>query len=341
MVTQQTGRALPVVAITLGDPAGIGPEIIVRTLSHPELYRRCRPLVVGDAGTVEEACLTVGIPLITNPVPTPSQGRYQHGTLDLLDLANVDRARLRPGKPTSAGAKAARQFLEAAGRLALKGEVDALVTAPTGKPPAATRDLGHCQEQAEALAAISGSRHWGMMLAVGSLYLVEVVPQPLSERALGTVSRGAVVAAIKLAHRAMRALGGQDPGIGVLGMGRAAELEAREVVPAIQVAAQAGIRVVGPITPESLQQRAAAGEFEAVVCMCRDQVNLGALRQDTAVPGSGHVCVTIGLPFIHTSVGHGPEFEAAGQGLATEQAMQDAVLLAVRMAQARVRGASA
>jgi len=337
----------PIIGVTMGDPAGVGPEVIVRTLAHADLFAHCRPLVIGDLGVFEEACRTVGIPLVVNPVPGPGFARFRYGTLDLLDLANVvPLPRSSRSLPAATG-KAAGQALETAARMALKGEIEGVVSAPVDEP--LLRAAGYpYATQADLLAALAGARHYGQLLVAGQLRLARVSGHRVLRKAVEAITRSSVVAAIKLAHRGTRMMGIAQPRIGVAGLSlpgperaRAAKLEQTAILPAIAAATQAGMLVTGPLAPALLLPSVAAGRFDVLVSMyhAQTQVPLKGVSFNPQparwAPPAGAVLVTVGLPIIHAAPHHGPGREIAGQGTASEQALRQALLLAALMARVR------
>ncbi|MCC9075166.1 4-hydroxythreonine-4-phosphate dehydrogenase PdxA [Litorilinea aerophila] len=333
----------PLLAITLGDPAGIGPEVIVKALQHPEPWERCRPLVVGDSRILRRAMAWVGgPPLAVEAVASPQEGRYASGTLTVLDLGNADPAEIEPGVVQAAAGKAAVEYVFRACDLALAGAVDGVVTAPLNKEAmhlAGFRYPGHT----ELLAERTGAQRVSMLLVGPKLRVVHVSTHVSLQEAIRRVTPERVREVIGLAQQACQALGIQQPRIAVAGLnphasegGLFGDEEARAIEPAIAQARADGLNVSDPLPPDTVFLRAVQGEFDIVVAMYHDQ---GHIPMKLLAFDSG-VNVSIGLPIIRTSVDHGTAFDIAGTGQAREESMLAALDVAVQMARARRLGAA-
>jgi len=333
----------PVVAITMGDAAGIGPEIIVKALTVKKTYDLCRPLVVGDRGIMERAASIVKAPVTVRGVSSAAEAHFVYGTLDVLDLAN-----LPPDLPFSKvdprAGRAAYEFVEKAVRLAMDGEIDAIATAPLNKEalkaggsslPGHTEILGH----------LSGTRDFSMMLVSRELKVIHVSTHVSLRRSCELVKRDRVLRVIELADGALRALGNSSPRIAVAGLnphagegGLFGTEEIDEIAPAIELARERGMDAAGPVPPDTVFFRAAVKrEFDIVVVMYHDQghipLKLGGFEEG--------VNVTVGLPFVRTSVDHGTAFDIAGTGTADCRSMTAAIRMAAAMGRARSSSRSA
>lgn len=332
-----TSPARPLLAITLGDPAGVGPEIIVKALARAELFARCRPLVIGDARILERAARQVGLDAPRfEVVAAPRQGSYQPGTLPLLDLGNAAPEDCPTGQVSAAAGRAAVEYVFRACDLALAGEADAVVTAPLNK--AAMNLAGfHYAGHTELLAERTGAKQVSMLLAGPKLRVMHVSTHVSLEEAIRRVTRERVLKVIELAGEAARALGFVQPRIAVAGLnphagegGLFGDQEAREIAPAVAEARARGWDVSDPQPPDTVFLRAAQGAYDIVVAMYHDQghIPMKLLAFDEGVN------VSIGLPIIRTSVDHGTAFDIAGTGQARETSLLAAIDVALRMAAA-------
>jgi 4-hydroxythreonine-4-phosphate dehydrogenase len=335
----------PILAITPGDPAGIGPEIVAKALRLAEVYEVSRPLVVGDAGVLRRAVRFVGGGLEVRSMPLPEHALFRPGAIDVLDLGNVDVGRLEPGRVSAVAGRAAFEAVKAAIELALSGEVAAVVTGPIHKEALRLAGLdfpGHT----EIFARFTGTTDYAMMLAEGSFRVVHVSTHVSLREACERVSRARVLRTIELAHDACRRLGIARPRIAVAGLnphasdgGLFGSEERNHIGPAIEDARAKGFLVEGPLPADTLFPKAAAGAYDVAVAMYHDQghipVKLAGFRYDAArnawesVRG---INVSLGLPILRVSVDHGTAFDQAGKGTASEESLLDAIRFAARMA---------
>lgn len=331
----------PILAITLGDPAGVGPEIIVKALQQEDVYTRCRPLVVGDARMLARAAAWVGGPQpVLEPVGAPQAGSYRPGVVTLLDLHNADPARIAPGKVNGAAGRAAVEYVFAACDLALAGSVDAVVTAPLNKEAMHLGGYlypGHT----ELLAERTGASQVSMLLVGPSLRVVHVSTHVSLAEAIRRVTPERVRAVIDLAQTACRSLGIANPRIAVAGLnphagegGLFGHEEADAIRPAIEAARRDGLDVSDPMPPDTVFLRAVKGQYDIVVAMYHDQ---GHIPMKLLAFDSG-VNVSIGLPIIRTSVDHGTAFDIAGTGQASAESLLAALDVALQMVRARREG---
>jgi len=341
----------PVVAITMGDPAGVGPEITAKALTREEVWDCCRPLVVGDAGVLKNAIALVAAPLAPHPIANVAEARFDPAAPDVLDLRNVDLAKLQPGQVSATAGRASVDYVKRAVELALEGQVGGIATGPINKAAlraAGIPYIGHT----ELLAALTGEervRRCGpptTMLATPGLRVVhvtrhvplrEVAAHITRERVLETIrltdaglrklapsnSEGTVISHPKLAVAALNPHGGDE---GLLG-----NEEIKVIGPAVEAARAEGIEAHGPIPADSVFFRAIRGEFDAVVAMYHDQGHIPIKTHDF----ERSVTVTLGLPIVRTSVDHGTAFDIAWQGLANAESMVEAIRLAARLASQR------
>lgn len=327
----------PLVAVTMGDPAGIGPEIVAKALAEPAVARVSRPLVVGDRGVMAKAVRDLGLPLEVHRVARPAEGRYAAGTLDVLDLATVDLAALRMGVVQAPAGRAAGEAVERAIGLAMAGEVDAIATAPLNKEAlwaAGYPYPGHT----EMLAALTGSPESLTMFVVGTLRIFFLTRHVSLRDAIAGITRERVRETLRVMGGVLRDLGFPSPRIAVAGLnphagegGKMGDEEIREIAPGVQDARASGLDVSGPIPADSVFHLAAQGRFDAVLSLYHDQGHIAAKMTDFYKT----VSVTTGLPFVRTSVDHGTAFDIAGTGVASPVSMIEAIRVAAELAARR------
>ena len=328
----------PLLAITMGDPAGIGPEVVLLALADPATYALCRPLVIGDRRILERAAAWVGAAPVFDLVEEPRAGRYAPGAITLLDLRNAPPEDCPVGQMSASAGRAAVEYVERACDLALANTVDAVVTAPLNK--AAMHLAGYNYPgHTELLAARTGAGRVSMLLVAPQLRVVHVSTHVALSEAIRRVTPERVGETIDLAHESCVALGIPRPRIAVAGLnphagegGIFGDEEARAIWPAIVAARARGLDVSDPQPPDTVFLRATRGAFDIVVAMYHDQghVPMKLLAFDSGVN------VSVGLPIIRTSVDHGTAFDIAGTGRANPSSMREALRVAVQMAQAKL-----
>ncbi len=323
----------------MGDPAGVGPEIIAKVIDSGELLPLCRPVVIGDAGVmrklIEEQRLSVtvrSIASITDADPAP-------GRLDVLDLQNVDLATHAWGKPDASSGTAVVEYIKKAVDLALKNDVDAIVTAPISKEmmnAAGHHYAGHT----ELLAELTNTRDYGMFFVGGGLRVILTTIHMALKDVPRHITQATVLKTLRLAHQAMRSFGMDKPRIGVAalnphaGEGRLfGSEEWDEILPAVIKARGEGIDASDPLPADTLFYKARNNYYDIVVAMYHDQ-GLAPLKM---LAFGNAVNVTVGLPIIRTSVDHGTAYDIAGKGCADPTSLLEAVKLAVIMSAHRKR----
>jgi 4-phospho-D-threonate 3-dehydrogenase / 4-phospho-D-erythronate 3-dehydrogenase len=333
----QKEESRPILALTLGDPAGVGPEVVLKALADPEVSRRCRPLVIGDRGILERAAAWLGVSPVWEEVESPAEGKYAPDTFTLLDLANAPAEACPPGRISRVAGAAAVEYVCRACDLALSGQVEAVVTAPLNKE---SMNLAghHYAGHTELLAERTGAQRVSMLLVGPKLRVVHVSTHVALEEAVRRVERQRIGQVIDLAHESCRLLGIEQPRIAVAGLnphagegGLFGDQEAREIVPAVQAARARGLDVSDPQPPDTVFLRAVNGAYDIVVAMYHDQ---GHIPMKLLAFDSG-VNVSVGLPIIRTSVDHGTAFDIAGTAKAREESMLAAIEVALQMVTAR------
>jgi len=318
----------------MGDPAGVGPEIVIKALSEEIIYECCRPLVVGDLQVLERARKLVGSSLTLRAIAAVADARFTPPMVDVLDLHNVDWSRVQPGTVCAEAGQAAVEYVMRAAELALAGQVQAMATAPLNKEAMQLGGydfIGHT----EILAELTGTPRCTTMLVSGPLRVVHVTRHvPLREVA-SLITRDRVLETIEIAAEGLRAWGMARPRLAVAALnphagegGLLGDEEMGVIAPAVKAARERGIDACGPFPADSLFTRALRGEFDAVVAMYHDQGHI-----PIKVYGfEESVTVTLGLPIVRTSVDHGTAFDIAWQGVADPRSMIEAIKLAARLA---------
>lgn len=311
--------ALPIIGITIGDPAGIGPEIVVRAVADPAVRESVRSAVIGDAWVLQRAMTSTGVRVDFAP----------GGPVTLLDVANVDH-RLQWGKIQATAGGAAGQFIERAVEEALAGRIDALATAPINKEAlwrAGYRHLGHT----EMLGDLTGSPEPLTMFLVRTMRIFFLTRHLSLREAIGEVTQARIAEVLPRIAAALQSLGFATPHIAVAALnphagegGALGREDLEEIAPAVAAAREAGLDVDGPIPADSVFAQALEGRYDAVLSLYHDQGHIAAKTVDF----HGAVSVTLGLPFIRTSVDHGTAFDIAGRGRARADSMIAAILVA-------------
>jgi 4-hydroxythreonine-4-phosphate dehydrogenase len=335
---------LPIIGITMGDPAGIGPEIAARALADPAVYRICRPIIIGDAAVMKQALSVSGTSLKINPVTEVEIGRYQAGLMDVYDLANVDLSRLEMGKVSAIAGNAAFQAVKKVIELALQKKLGATVTGPIQKE-ALNLAGHHFSGHTEIYAHFTETTRYAMLLVHENMRVIHVSTHVSLRKACELVKKERILEVIDLLNNACIQFGISHPRIGVAGLnphasdnGLFGNEEQQEILPAILEARQAGYDVEGPVPADTLFTKAGGGFYDGCVAMYHDQGHIPfKLHGFTWDPKNKRmksvegVNITLGLPVIRTSVDHGTAFDIAGKGIASPAALRLAIDYAVKM----------
>jgi len=323
----------PFLGITMGDAAGIGPEIVVMSLIRKEIQNICSPLVIGDEKVIEEALKIVSQRAKVRSVKKIEECKFSEKIINVLDLQNIKLGALIRGKISPMAGKAAFEYIKRAASLALSGKIEAIVTAPLSKE-ALNKAGYHYPGHTEILARLSGAKEVVMMLVKGNLRVSHVTSHLPLRDIFDLINKERIFKVITLTCKALQGIGVNKPRLAVAGLNPHAgegELfgreEINEILPAIKKARSLKINVRGPIPADTLFYRANQGEFDGVIAMYHDQ---GHIPLKTLGFFEG-VNVTLGLPFIRTSVAHGTAFDKAGKGVANPQSLIEAIKLATLM----------
>lgn len=317
------------IAVTMGDPAGIGPEILAKTFSEESFHEDNRAFVVGDAGTLNRAVNLLGLPLRVNEVSRPEEARSEPGSVDVLQVGELPED-LPFGELDPRAGAAAFEYVRKATELALEGGVGSVATAPLNKEAmhlGGFKYPGHT----EILAELTGTKDYAMMLVTEELRVIHVSTHVSLREAIERVRPERELAVIRLAREALSKMDVKEPKIAVAGLnphagesGLFGDEDAEWIAPAVAEAREEGIDVTGPHPPDTVFARARKGEFDMVVVQYHDQGHIPIKLMGF----EGGVNVTVGLPFFRTSVDHGTAFDIAGTGRADHSSMRAAIELA-------------
>lgn len=332
----------------MGDPAGIGPEIIAAALAKPAVRSLCRPVVIGDPGILGRAATFARTALKIHPITDIAAARFLDDTLDVYDIQLAGLGDLPLGKVTALAGEAAFRSVVTMIELAMARHIDATVTAPIHKE--AINAAGHhFPGHTEIFAHYTGTADFTMMLACERFRVVHVSTHVSLRQACDAVTKPRVLAVIQLAHDACRRLGIATPRIGVAGLNPHASdgglfgTEEREhIIPAIEAARSMGMQVEGPQPADTFFPKAAAGAYDVAVAMYHDQghipMKLKGFSYDAATSrwlDVRGINVSLGMPIIRTSVDHGTAFDQAGKGTASDASLVDAIEYAAKLAAER------
>jgi 4-hydroxythreonine-4-phosphate dehydrogenase len=321
-----------IIAIPMGDPAGIGPEITVKALDKPEIYEVCSPLVIGHSEVLKHAMKYTNTFLEMNEINDPSEGIYEHGTIDVISLDNLDVDQLEMGKVQAQCGKAAYEYIEKSVALALEGKVTALATTPINKESlkaAKVPFIGHT----EILAELTKSDDPLTMFEVLNMRIFFLTRHLSLKDAIAAITKDRVCDYLIRCDKALQQLGVENRKIAVAALnphggenGLFGYEEIDEIRPGIEAAIEKGIDAVGPVPADSVFHHALNGRYAAVLSLYHDQGHIAAKMTDF----ERTISVTNGLPFLRTSVDHGTAFDIAGKGIASSVSMEECIKLAAK-----------
>jgi 4-hydroxythreonine-4-phosphate dehydrogenase len=332
----------PIVAITMGDAAGIGPEVIAKALRDPAVGRCCRPLVIGDARVFEDPRFAAVCDLSPVGDLAALRGAPHRPAGDgwILDQGTLDPASIEVGSVSAQAGRAAVAAVVRAANLALDGAIDAIATAPLHKEAirlAGCEAIGHT----EILADVTGAAHATTMLATEGLQVTHVTRHIPFREIADRITQDRVLGTIQVTADGMRAMGFSAPRLAVAGLnphngehGLLGREELDAIGPAVEAARARGIDATGPIPADSVFFQAIRGDYDAVVTMYHDQGHIAVKTHGF----EGSITITLGLPIIRTSADHGTAFDIAGRGEANPRSMIAAIVEAAHMANHELRG---
>jgi 4-phospho-D-threonate 3-dehydrogenase / 4-phospho-D-erythronate 3-dehydrogenase len=335
---------LPIIGITMGDPASIGPEIAIKALLKKEIYEICRPLLIGDATVFQQIIRLLKLDATVQPVTKVSEAEYRFGVIDVFDLQNVKMDELQFGEISAMAGHASFEAVKKVIELALAGEVDATVTGPINKK--SINEAGHhFAGHTEIYAHYTGTKKYAMLLVEDNIKVIHVSTHVSLRQACDLVKKDRILEVVHLLRDGMQKLGEKNMKIGIAGLnphagdnGLFGTEDDHEILPAVEEARRLGFDVEGPVPPDTMFAKAATGAYGGVVAMYHDQGHIpfklsgfkwnAEKKQMDSVKG---VNITMGLPIIRTSVDHGTAFEIAGKGIASSDAMVLAIESAVQL----------
>jgi len=335
----------PIISITMGDPAGIGAEIIVKALSNKEIYKRSKPVVIGSKIVMKDALSFIPSNVKLNIIEDIVQVKGNFGIIDLIDLHNIQLNEFKYGEVSAKAGKASIDYIFKAIEIAQQRKVDAVVTGPIHKKAinaAGYYYAGHT----EIFAEKTNTKDYAMMLADKEMRVIHVSTHVSLRKACDLVKKDRVLTVIRLADKAMKDLGIKKPRIGVAGLnphagedGLFGDEEIKEIIPAIDQAKEEGITAEGPIPPDTIFSKVKGNQYDIAVVMYHDQGHIpmkvigfkynNSTNKWSTMSG---VNVTVGLPIIRTSVDHGVAYGKAGEGRANEESMIEAIKMAINFA---------
>jgi 4-hydroxythreonine-4-phosphate dehydrogenase len=329
----------PLLAITMGDAAGSGPEIVAKALAEPEVRAACRPVVVGDAAAMQAALEITGATGEVKAIQRLPDASFRDGLIEVIDLHNIQLDKLTRGRVDPLAGKAAYEYIKLATEMTLAGEADAIVTSAINKE-ALNKAGYHYDGHTQLLAELCGGPEVAMMLATGKLRVSHVSTHVSLSQAIERVRPARILTVLRLTEEAVRQMGVARPHIAVAGLnphsgegGLFGDEETKYIAPALEDARQQGMNVTGPLPPDSAFLRTWERQFDAAVAMYHDQGHI-AVKMLGITHG---VNVTLGLPIIRTSVDHGTNFGKAGKGTADPTSLIEAIKLATVMVRNRER----
>jgi len=339
-----TQKFKPIIGITMGDPASIGPEIAVKALSQKMIYERCKPLIVGNASVIEKALAMLNFKSRINCIQVMSQARFEYGVLDVFDLQGGDLSSLEYGKVSAIAGDAAFEAIRKVIDLAVNNHIDATVTGPINKESiniAGHHFAGHT----EIYAHYTNTEKYAMLLVDDDLRVIHVSTHVSLRQACDLVKKERIIDVILLLNAACQRFGIKNPVIGVAGLnphagdgGLFGDEEELEIIPAIKEAKSLGFNIEGPVPPDTLFSKAKGGMYDGCVAMYHDQGHIPFKLQgfdwdakNNQMKNVRGVNITLGLPIIRCSVDHGTAFEIAGKGLASPDAMLQAIKYAIQL----------
>lgn len=325
-------RDRPIIALTLGDPSGIGPEVMAKALAHSDVLASCHPLIIGNVQILNKTIKDLGLTLDVTQVSSAAEA--PENAVSILDSGNLNAEDIVPGRISAAAGKASVEWILQAGELALSGQVQAIATAPIHKEAARAagyQDIGHM----ELLQSLTGAKEVATMLTAGNLRVVHLTTHRTLARAIEYVTKDHILAKLELTHRSFQEWGFPTPRIAVAALnphggdgGLLGREEIDEIVPAVEEARSQGMEVTGPVPADSVFPQAIAGRYDAILVLYHDQGHIPIKVKDFA----GSVSINLGFSFVRTSVDHGTAFDIAGKGVADETGMMEAIRAAAFIA---------
>ena len=322
----------PYVGLTMGDPCGIGPEVVIKALIHSEIYEWCNPVIIGNAASLRETVKMLDIDMSINHISETDieMSRVNPNAVSVIDIGNLNYEDVTIGEINPGCGKAAMEWVSHAGRLAMRGAIGGIATAPLNKEAASLAGyeaIGHM----ELLQELTGSKTVATMLIAKNLRVVHLTTHRSLRVACDYVKKDRILDYLRITDENFKKWGFENPRIGVAALnphgsdgGLLGEEENDEILPAITQAKAEGMTVEGPIPADIIFHQAINDQYDAVLCMYHDQGHI-----PVKVYGfEESITANLGLPFVRTSVDHGTAFDIAGKGIADPLSMIEAIKLA-------------
>ena len=324
----------PIIAVTMGDPAGIGPEIVAKSIADKATFDVARCIVIGDKKVMEKAIEIVGADLKVNVVDSPADGDYSYGVLNMIDLDNIDMSRFEYGKINAMCGQAAFDYIKKSIEITMDKQADAVATTPINKESlhAAEVDfIGHT----EIFGALTGTADPLTMFETNGLRVFFLTRHKSLRDMLDDIKKDRIIDYVERCTDALRRLGVKEGTMAVAGLnphsgehGLFGWEEVKEIAPAVEELKESGFNVAGPVPADSVFHQAAQGRFNSVLSLYHDQGHIATKTLDF----DRTISITNGMPILRTSVDHGTAFDIAGKGIAGAVSMEEAIRLAAKYA---------
>ena len=324
----------PLIAVPIGDPAGVGPEIVAKSVASEEVFEAADCVIVGDKTIIENAIKIVGVDLTVHVISEAEEGDYRKGILNLIDLGNVDMAKFEFGKVNGMCGKAAYEYIAKCIELANEGKVDAVATTPINKESLRAGGINYIGHT-EIFGALTGTEDPLTMFETNGMRVFFLTRHVSLREMLDMITEDRIIDYVKRCMKALEKLGVTDGTMAIAGLnphsgehGLFGWEEVNEIMPAIEELQAEGYQVVGPIGADSVFHQAAQGRYNSVLSLYHDQGHIATKTLDFEKT----IAITNGMPILRTSVDHGTAFDIAGKGIVSAVSMIEAILLAAKYA---------
>lgn len=324
----------PLIAVPIGDPAGVGPEIVAKSVASEEVFEAADCVIVGDKTIIENAIKIVGVDLTVHVISEAEEGDYRKGILNLIDLGNVDMAKFEFGKVNGMCGKAAYEYIAKCIELANEGKVDAVATTPINKESLRAGGINYIGHT-EIFGALTGTEDPLTMFETNGMRVFFLTRHVSLREMLDMITKDRIIDYVKRCMIALEKLGVTDGTMAIAGLnphsgehGLFGWEEVNEIMPAIEELQAEGYQVVGPIGADSVFHQAAQGRYNSVLSLYHDQGHIATKTLDFEKT----IAITNGMPILRTSVDHGTAFDIAGKGIVSAVSMIEAILLAAKYA---------
>lgn len=324
----------PLIAVPIGDPAGVGPEIVAKSVASGDVFEAADCVIVGDKTIIENAIKIVGEDLTVHVISEPEEGDYRKGILNLIDLGNVDMAKFEFGKVNGMCGKAAYEYIAKCIELANKGKVDAVATTPINKESLRAGGINYIGHT-EIFGALTGTEDPLTMFETNGMRVFFLTRHVSLREMLDMITKDRIIDYVKRCMKALEKLGVTDGTMAIAGLnphsgehGLFGWEEVNEIMPAIEKLQAEGYKVVGPIGADSVFHQAAQSRYNSVLSLYHDQGHIATKTLDFEKT----IAITNGMPILRTSVDHGTAFDIAGKGIVSAVSMIEAILLAAKYA---------